>query len=178
MQHAVLVREGQGARHGVDHVGALGGRETAPLHAGEQLGEVEPVDVLHHEIGKRAVRLKVEHRDDVWVAEHAGGAGLGERLGRRGARLGEQRHALDRHAPLQAQVPAGADGPKAARSAAREHAVSAEKDLVGRAPARATDARARCAWRVAHGSSLVLAACGRVGSFYPEKALGRSRGMR
>ena len=102
------MREGERAGHAPEHVRALVRGEPPALDAAEQLGEVEAVDVLHDEIGKGPVRLKVEDGDDVGVPEHAGGARLGEGLVRRGPGLGRERHALDGHAALQPPVPAGA----------------------------------------------------------------------
>ena len=153
VQHAVLVREGQGARHPLEHVGALVGCEPAPLHAGEQLREVEAVDVLHDQVGEGAVGLEVKDGDDVGMSEHAGRARLRQRFRGGGARLGGERHALDRHAALQARVPAGADRAKAPATAPLEHAVAAEQVLVAWQGRRLQGGVVHPVGRVAHGVS-------------------------
>ena len=59
-------------------MGALLVREDAVLHAGKELGQVEPVDVLHDQVRIGAVGLKVVDRHDVGMGEKAGRAGLGQ----------------------------------------------------------------------------------------------------
>ena len=97
--------------------------EHSSLDAGEKLGEVEAVHVLHDQVGVGAIGLEIEDGHDVGVGEEAGGACLRERLvdGRRGdaawADAAEERHALDGDATLEASVPAGADRAEAALAA-------------------------------------------------------------
>ena len=97
--------------------------EHSSLDAGEKLGEVEAVHVLHDQVGVGAIGLEIEDGHDVGVGEEAGGACLRERLvdGRRGdaawADAAEEWHALDGNATLEASVPAGADRAEAALAA-------------------------------------------------------------
>ena len=149
VEDEVLVRVRQGLGDGVQDVGALLGREASPLHAGEELREVESVDILHHEVGVGPVGLEVVDGDDVGVGEHAGGARLGKGLlGRGGGRGVHDGHALYRNAPLKAQVPAGADGAEPPGAPPLEDAVPPKEDLVaGSAPLLVRRARARRWWR-------------------------------
>ena len=126
MQDAVLVGKLERAGHGVEHLRALLAGEPAALHAGEQLREVEPVDVLHDDVRVGPVGLKVKDRHDVGVSQHARRARLREGLlGRRGCGVIEDGEPLDGHTALEAQVPAGADRAKAAGPPARENAIPA-----------------------------------------------------
>ena len=126
MQNAVLVGKLERARHGVEHLRALLAGEPAALHAGEQLREVEPVDVFHDDVRVRPVRLKVKDGHDVGVSQHARRARLREGLvSRRGCGVIEDGEPLDGNAALETQVPAGTHRAKAAGPPARENAVPA-----------------------------------------------------
>ena len=140
---------------------ALGVGEPAALHPRQELGEVQPVDVLHDEVGITGAELEVDHAHDVGVGEQACRAGLGQDLvdGRgadaiRGAV--DERHALDGDAALQAGVPAGTDGPEAAGAAPGQHPVAAEEHLVGRLGLVHAAAYERRWGRCAHGGSLCV----------------------
>jgi hypothetical protein len=112
-------------------VGAFVVCERATFHAREEVREREAVDVFHNEVRVCAVHLEVVHGDDVGVRQHAGRAGLCKRLAygrrRRPAALAHEGDPLDGHPALQARVPAGEDGAKAARLAGLHDPVAAQQ---------------------------------------------------
>ncbi len=165
-------------RNRAQHVGAFFVRENAVFHAGQKLCQVEAVDILHDQVGVRAVGLEVVDRHYVGVGEEAGRACLRQRLVGRGdgdaVRIlaGQEGYAFDCHPALQARVPAGAYGAKAASPSSREHAVAPKERLLGNGM-RAGPHRpngALCGVGAAHGDSL-LCVCGLVSAGRDEDIL-------
>ena len=127
-----------------DLAGALG---RQPPLVRQHVGQIDPVEVLHHEVGAAVLgRAEVGDVDDVRVADARGGARLAPEpldqiLLRRVGRVQD----LDRDALADLDVLAGVDGPHAAFADLADHAVA----VVDHPPGEVDAQRRRPPWGTA-----------------------------